>query len=310
MKSTNDLPTRRKFLRNLLTLPALSSAALVASGNAQAESPLIAASKPSLKLSLNAYSFNKQLTDGSMTIDDMLEFCAEQGLMAVDITGYYFKGYPNVPSDEVIFNVKRKAFGLGLEICGTGVRNDFTHADAAKRRESIQLVRNWIDVCRKLGGQTVRIFSGTQKPEGYSRAQILEWMIADIRECVAYGKENGVVVALQNHDDFIKTAEDTIEIMEEIKSPWYGLMLDIGSFRTADPYDEIARTIKYAVTWQIKEKVFIKGQEVDVDAGKLITLIRNSGFRGYLPLETLGEGDPKKKIPALLAKFRQALKAG
>lgn len=310
MKSTNVFPMRRKFLRNLFTLPALTSAALVASEDAHAEFSRIPASKPSLKLSLNAYSFNKQLTDGSMTIDDMLEFCAEQGLMAVDITGYYFKGYPNIPSDEVIYNVKRKAFSLGLEICGTGVRNDFTHADAHKRRESVQLVRNWIDVCRKLGGQTVRIFSGTQKPEGYSRARILAWMVADIRECVAYGKENGVVVALQNHDDFIKTAEDTIEIMEAIKSPWYGLMLDIGSFRTADPYDEIARTIKYAVTWQIKEKVFIKGQEVDVDAGRLMTLIRNSGFRGYLPLETLGEGDPKKKIPALLTKFRKALKAG
>lgn len=294
-----------------MTLPAVTSAALLASESAKAHTPRTPANtKPYLKLSLNAYSFNKQLMDGSMTIDDMLEFCAEQGLMAADITGYYFKGYPNVPSDEVIYNVKRKAFSLGLEICGTGVRNDFTHADPAKRRESVQLVRNWIDVCRKLGGQTVRIFSGTHKPEGYSRAQILEWMVADIRECVAYGKENGVVVALQNHDDFIKTAEDTIEIMEAIKSPWYGLMLDIGSFRTADPYDEIARTIKYAVTWQIKEKVFIKGQEVDVDAGRLITLIRNSGFRGYLPLETLGEGDPRKKIPALLAKFRQALKAG
>ena len=289
----------------------MTTAGLMASESAKAERPWTPANtKPSLKLSLNAYSFNKQLTDGSMTIDDMLEFCADQGLMAADITGYYFKGYPNVPSDEVIYNVKRKAFSLGLEICGTGVRNDFTHADATKRRESVQLVRNWIDVCRKLGGQTVRIFSGTQKPEGYSRAQILEWMVADIRECVAYGKENGVVVALQNHDDFIKTAEDTIEIMEAIKSPWYGLMLDIGSFRTADPYDEIARTIKYAVTWQIKEKVFIKGQEVDVDAGRLMTLIRNSGFRGYLPLETLGEGDPKQKIPALLAKFRQALKTG
>ena len=310
MKSTNDLPTRRKFLKKLFTVPAVTSAALVASQNAQARSPGFPASKPSLKLSLNAYSFNKQLTDGSMTIDEMLEFCAEQGLMAADITGYYFKGYPNVPSDEVIYNVKRKAFSLGLEICGTGVRNDFTHADPAKRRESVQLVRNWIDVCRKLGGQTVRIFSGTQKPEGYSRADILDWMVADIRECVAYGKENGVVVALQNHDDFIKTAEDTIEIMEAIKSPWYGLMLDIGSFRTADPYDEIARTIRYAVTWQIKEKVFIKGQEVDVDAGRLITLIRNSGFRGYLPLETLGAGDPRKKVPALLDKFRQALKAG
>ena len=299
---------RRKFLRNLLAVPALASAGIISPARTLAHPAERSGAKPpALKLSLNAYSFNKQLLDGTMTIDDMLEFCAEQGLMAVDITGYYFKSYPDVPSDEVIFNVKRKAFSLGLEICGTGVRNDFTHADPAKRRESVELVKNWIDVSQKLGGQTIRIFSGTQKPGGYTRQQILEWMIKDIRECVDYGSERGVVVAIQNHDDFLKTAEDTIEIMEAIKSPWYGLMLDIGSFRTADPYEEIARTIKYAVTWQIKEKVFVRGKETDVDASRLMTLIRNSDFRGYLPLETLGEGDPKEKVPALLAKFRAAM---
>jgi hypothetical protein len=115
------------------------------------------------------------------------------------------------------------------------------------------------------------------------------------------------VVALQNHDDFIKTADDTIRIMEAIQSRWYGLMLDIGSFRTADPYYEISQTVKYAVTWQIKEKVFDHGKELDVDPERLIRLIKNSGFRGYLPLETLGEGDPKKKIAALFKKFTSAL---
>lgn len=263
--------------------------------------------RPPLKLSLNAYSFNKQLLAGTMTLDEMLEFCAELGLMAVDITGYYFKGYPAVPADEVIFDVKRKAFRLGLEICGTGVRNDFTHADPAKRKENVQLVKRWIEVAQKLGGQTLRIFSGTQKPEGYSRKQIQDWMLDDIRECVEYGGAHGIVVALQNHDDFIKTAAETIEIMEAIQSPWFGLMLDIGSFRTADPYQEIAETIRYAVTWQIKEKVFVKGKEVDVDASKLVDLIRHSDFRGYLPLETLGEGDPKQKITELYKKFSAAL---
>ena len=177
----------------------------------------------------------------------------------------------------------------------------------SKRQESIQLVKDWIQVSQKLGGQTLRIFSGTQSPAGYTRQQIQAWMLDDIRECVDYGSANGVVVALQNHDDFIKTADQTIEIMEAIRSPWFGLMLDIGSFRAGDPYAEIARTIKYAVTWQIKEKVYPDGKPVDVDAEKLITLIRNAGFRGYLPLETLGEGEPKAKVAALLSKLKQAV---
>ncbi len=288
--------TRRTFLRSLATAPVLPLAAVQPQ----------AGKTPLLKFSLNAYSFNKQLLNGSMTIDDMLVFAAELGLTGVDLTGYYFKGYPEVPSDEVIYQTKRRAFGLGLEICGTGVRNDFTEPDATKRRQSVQLVKNWIDVAQKLGGQTVRIFSGTRKPAGYTRQQIFDWMVNDIRECVEYGGQRGVVVALQNHDDFIKTAEDTIEIMEAIRSPWYGLMLDIGSFRTADPYDEIARTIRYAVTWQIKEKVYIRGKETDVDPVRLIRLIKDHGFRGYLPLEALGEGDPRRKVQVLLQKMKEA----
>lgn len=295
---------RRNFLQNLISLGAVTT---LATDTLAAKSATNEVNHSRLKLSLNAYSFNKELLNGSMSLDDLVDFCSDQGFAGVDITGYYFKGYPKVPSDEVIHQVKRKAFSAGVEICGTGVRNDFTHADKSKRRENIQLVKDWIHVSQKLGGQTLRIFSGTQEPPGYTRQQVLQWVVDDIRECVHYGESNGVVVALQNHDDFIKTSGQTIEIMEAIPSPWFGLMLDIGSFRQTDPYAEIARTIKYAVTWQIKEKVYPNGKAEDVDADKLIRLIRASEFRGYLPLETLGEGEPKAKVAALLAKFRQAV---
>jgi sugar phosphate isomerase/epimerase len=304
----NQNSKRRKFLNTLATLPLLTAGTIADSfaGRTQ-KAPQVINCKPLLKLALNAYSFNQQLISGSMSISDMLEFCASHGFLAADITAYYFPGYPKVPSDEYLYSIKRAAFQSGLEISGTGVRNDFTHSDAGKRRESVQLVKDWIVAAEKLGAQTIRIFSGTQNPAGYTRQQILEWMLEDIRECVAFGQAHGVVVAIQNHDDFIKTAADTIEIMEAIKSEWFGLMLDIGSFRTGDPYEEIAKTIKYAVTWQIKENVYSEGKEVKVDADKLVDIIMASGYKGYLPLETLGQGDPKVKIRALFNQFRQSL---
>lgn len=299
---------RRAFLKTLLTAPALASAGIPSiyarPFNSVAKDP--AAENRGLKLSLNAYSFNDQLLNGTMTLEDLLKFCAGQGLVAADLTAYYFPGYPNVPADEYLYHVKRTAFRLGVEISGTGVRNDFTYADAGKRRESVQLVKRWIDAAEKLGAQTIRIFSGNQTPVGYSRQQVLEWMLKDIRECIEYARNHGVTIALQNHDDFIKTSAETIEIMEALRSDWCGLMLDIGSFRAADPYDEIARTVRYAITWQIKEKVFVAGKEVDVDTDKLARIIRTSGYRGYLPVEALGKGDPKTKVSALLARLRNS----
>lgn len=242
-----------------------------------------------------------------MTIDDMLVFCAEQGFLGVDITAYYFRGYPNVPPDDYLYHVKRKAFSLGMEISGTGVRNDFTEPDTNKRKESVLLVKRWIDAAEKIGAPVIRIFSGTQKPAGFSRDQILDWMLKDIRDCIDYGKQHGVVVAIQNHDDFIKTANDAIQILEAIKSEWFGLILDTGSYRIGDPYAEIEKTIKYAVNWQIKERIFVDGKETDVDMDKLIGIIKKSGYSGYIPLETLGEGDPKMKVSALLQRVQNSL---
>jgi sugar phosphate isomerase/epimerase len=264
--------------------------------------------KPSsLKVSLNAYSFNAPLTSGAMSISDMLQFCADKGFLAVDITAYYFPGYPVVPPDDFLYEVKRKAFRLGVEISGTGVRNDFTEPDAKKRQESVALVKRWIDAAEKIGAPVIRIFAGNQKPAGFSREQILAWMLKDIRECIEYGEKHGVIVAIQNHDDFIKTSADTIQILEAIQSEWFGLILDTGSYRIGDPYSEIEKTIKYAVNWQIKEKIFVEGKEVDVDMDKLIRIIKQSGYTGYIPLETLGEGDPKAKVSALLDKVRNSL---
>lgn len=260
-----------------------------------------------LKTSLNAYSFNGPLTKGEMNLDQLLEFCAANQFDAVDITAYYFPGYPEVPSDEYLYHIKQKAFLLGLEISGTGVRNDFTDPDPAKRKASVELVKKWIVAAEKLGAPVIRVFSGTADTKGLAREKVVDYMVADLKECAEFGKAHGVVVAIQNHNDFIKTADQAIEVIQRVNSEWFGLILDIGSFRT-DPYKEIAQTIPYAVNWQLKETLFVNGMEQKTDLDRLMKIIKESGYRGYLPIETLGEGDPRVKVPQFLNEIREAIK--
>jgi len=260
-----------------------------------------------LKTSLNAYSFNSPLTKGEMNLDQLLEFCAANQFDAVDITAYYFPGYPEVPSDEYLYHIKQKAFLLGLEISGTGVRNDFTDPDQAKRKVSVELVKKWIVAAEKLGAPVIRVFSGTDDTKGLPREKVVDYMVADLKECAEFGKSHGVVVAIQNHNDFIKTADQAIEVIKRVNSDWFGLILDIGSFRT-DPYKEIAQTIPYAVNWQLKETLFVNGVEQKTDLDRLMKIIKESGYRGYLPIETLGEGDPKVKVPLFLNEVREAMR--
>jgi sugar phosphate isomerase/epimerase len=297
---------RRKFLSTLIGLPFVTSA-----GISLGTQPIAAINLPArasrLKTSLNAFSFNVPLKEGKMNLDDLLDFCAQAGFDGVDITGYYFKGYPAVPPDDYLFHIKRKAFSLGLEISGTGVRNDFTIADKDKRQLEVDHVKKWIEVAAKIGAPVIRIFAGNQKDAKYTQQQVTDWMLQDIQTCVAYGKQHGVVIGLQNHNDFIQTADQVNEILSAINSEWVGLILDTGSYRVHDPYEEIAKSVKYAVNWQIKEKIFVKGAEVETDLEKVMAIIKASGYKGYLPIETLGAGDPKVKVPVLLEKLKKAM---
>jgi sugar phosphate isomerase/epimerase len=260
-----------------------------------------------VKTSLNAYSFNKPLMSGEMNLDDLLEYCAANAFDAVDITAYYFPGYPKVPSDEYLYHIRQKAARLGLEISGTGVRNDFTDPDPAKREESVQLVKNWIVAAEKLGAPVIRVFSGTADTKGESRGEVVVYLVQALKECAEFGKDHGVMVAIQNHNDFIKTADQAIGIIKKVDSPWFGLVLDIGSFRTGDAYHEIEQCIPYAFNWQLKENLYISEKEQKTDLDRLIKIIKPSGYRGYLPIETLEEGDPKVKIPVFLKEVRKAM---
>lgn len=257
-----------------------------------------------LKLALNAYSFDKPLRAGSMTLEDVVHFCAEHRVDALDATGYYFPGYPEAPPDDYIYNLKKTAFLNGVQLSGTGVRNDFSVADAAARKGDVQMVKNWIEVASKLGASVIRVFSGRTRPEGHTFEQVLEWMIPEFKECAEYGRQHGVIVGLQQHNDFLKTAEETIRVIEAVNSPWFGDILDVGSLRTNDPYVDIEKLVPYAVSWQLKESVGYGAKEVPTDLRRVKAIIDKVGYRGVLPFEALGSGDPRAKVASFLEQIR------
>jgi sugar phosphate isomerase/epimerase len=272
---------------------------------ARAEDHVVRAPGVHVRIGLNAYSFDAPLRAGSITLEELLDFCAENGLDSLDATGYYFPGYPTVPSDETIYRLKRRAYVNGVAISFTAVKNDFTLPEPAARRKEVQLVKDWIEVAVKLGAPMIRVFTGPNQVPGYSFDQVVKWMIPDFRECAAYGQERGVVVALQNHEDFVRTADQVIGIVKAVDSDWFGSILDVGSLRKFDVYKEIEKLIPYAFSWLIKENVWYGEKPVPVDLHKVKAIIDRHGYRGYLPILTLGDGDPRKKVMKLANAMRR-----
>jgi sugar phosphate isomerase/epimerase len=309
--------TRRELLTRASLVPlGAALAAGLDGGAAQAQKPIKRVGGAKLKVSLNAYSFSKALNDRikgrgkGMSLFDLLDFCAEHDFDAIDPTGYFFPGYPKVPSDRYLNDFKRRAFVLGLDISGTGVRNNFAQADRESRAADVRHVKEWVEVAARMGAPVLRIFAGAQ-PEGHTWDQVADWMAEDLKKCVEHGQKYGVLIGIQNHGDMLRNARQVLEIVKRVDSEWFGVIVDTGYFLTPDPYRDIAGVIPYAVNWQIKEKVDGKAGKVRTDLKKLVRLIRAGGYRGYLPIETLsvkGEAyDPRARVAALLKELREAL---
>ncbi|KAA6337068.1 D-tagatose 3-epimerase [termite gut metagenome] len=279
------------------------------------------ASKSKVKVSLNAYSFNNELSNyvnsedrDCMTIFDLIDYCSIHNIPAVDLTGYYFVGYPNVPKDEYIYEIKRYAHVTGVEISGTGVRNNFANPNAKERAKDVQLIKDWIDVASKLGAPVIRVFAGAI-PEGYeekNRSQPVGWIIECCKECVAYGAKRGVIVGIQNHGDMLRNADETIEIVKAVNSPWFGVIVDTGNFMVEDPYVDIEKIMPYAVNFQVKESPF-GNSPIRIDLARLMRIINQSGYKGYLPIETLPVRnrvyDPHILVSAFVKEVKDAIEA-
>ncbi len=260
-----------------------------------------------LKTSCNIYSFNQILTDGIMTLERVIEFCGELGFDAVDPTGYYFTGYPQVPSDSHIYKIKHTAFTNGMAISGTGIRNDFALPDKNERDRQVDFTRRWIEVAAKLDAPVIRVFAGNRLPEGVNVQEVQKWILDALYPCIDFGKDHGVIITLQNHFDALKTMEEVKFVLDQIDSPWFGLNLDIGSLRNGDPYEQIESLIPYARTWQIKENVYRNGISEPTDINKLIALIKRGKYKGYIPLETLPPSNPLIRLESFLREVEMAV---
>ena len=270
-----------------------------------------------IKLSVNAWSYyiplNKYLKGerGGMSLFDMLEECARLEVDAIDPTGYFFPGYPNVPAPKFINDFKRRAFQLGIEISGTGIRNDFATPNTVKREADIELAKKWIEAAAEMGAPVLRVFAGPQ-PKEHSWDETAKWMAEALAKCAEHGEKHGVMVGVQNHGDMLKSADEVLTILGLVKSDWLGTIVDTGFFLTPDPYADIARVIPHAVNWQVKGLLSNrKGPKIDMT--KLVKIIRESKYRGYVPVETLpiegkeNEYDAITEVAELLNDLRAAL---
>jgi sugar phosphate isomerase/epimerase len=294
--------SRRDFLR---TAAAVGASGGLLPATAFAIDPIKRPSdKPDLKLSLAAYSFRQalDLKKPTWTLFDFIDFAAELPLNAVELTSYYFAE----TSDAYLEKLKAHAAKKKLAISGVPVGNNFCLRDDNRRKAEIEKTKQWIGRAYKLGAQTVRIFAGNmEKGDTLEAAQ--KRVVTAIEECCAAADKVGVLLALENHGGITDTPEHLLELVKPIKSSALGVNIDTGNFRTPDPYADLAKIAPYGVVCQVKTEVSPGGKKQDADLGRVVKILKDANFHGYVALEYEAAEDPKVAVPRHIKELRKLI---
>lgn len=239
-----------------------------------------------------------------MTLEKFIHYCADQGLGATELTGYYF---PRDITTEYLLQIRQLTHRLGLDISGTAIGNDFCVPDGEVRNKQLADCRAWIDYAATMGAPVIRIFAG-KVPKGDSEEVAIERCVDGINQSLDYAAKKGVFLALENHGGITATPQQMMRIIDGVKnSPWFGVNFDSGNFRTDDPYRDMEVIAPWAVNAQIK--VFISDEnrrKSPADLERVIGILKKAGYRGYVALE-YEERDPFKEIPEYLARLRDLI---
>jgi sugar phosphate isomerase/epimerase len=296
--------TRRQFLTKIAMA---STGPMVLGRTASAIDP-IGRTRPShLKLSLAAYSYRDFLVGPKKSMDlfGFVDLAADLGLDAVELTSYYF---PENVSSDYLNRLKTHAFRQGLDVSGTAVMNDFCLSPGPAADKEVEHVRIWIGRAAELDAPMIRVLSGNWL-QGTPDEELERRVIQRIESLLPDAAQKGVILALENHGGGVTvTGEQLLRLVRAIKGPHFAVNLDTGNFHGPDPYAEIALAAPYAVNVQVKTEIRRRGRSKEqADLSKVIGILRDAKYSGYVVLEYNAPEDPKIAVPQYLKMLRSLI---
>ena len=285
---------RRGFLWKAAAGVALGAGSRVSAGSSHGATG--ASAQPRLFVGCCAYSYNKLLSKGPMTMEDFILRAVELGVYGVDITTYHLKS-----SDPAyLVSLRHLAFKNGLPFSGAAIGTNMCQPDPAKRAQELEKIKKWVDATDWLGASHLRVFGG-ELPAGATEEQGVQWVAEVMKPACEYAAQKGITLGIEDHHGITSKASTILEILRRVDSPYASINLDVSNF-AEDPYAQIEACIPYATHTHIRDAFSESGQPIDLD--RVFQMFARGGYKGYMSAEYEGAEDPMTGVPKLVSKIQ------
>ncbi|MFC4636435.1 sugar phosphate isomerase/epimerase family protein [Dokdonia ponticola] len=268
------------------------------------------------KFSLAQWSLHEPFQDGSMDPMDFATIAKDLGYTGVE---YVTQLYPQVKDKtnyrETVMTLaaelKKRSDAAGMENVLLMVDNDgeLADPDPAKRAEAIETHKIWMDAAALMGAHSIRAnLFGEEDPEKWHTISV-----ASLKELATYGEDKGVSILIENHGGWSSDGAKLAAVMKEVNMPTAGTLPDFGNFcvkreggarwgapcvEEYDTYKGMKELMSYAKGVSAKSYNFDEnGDETKLDYGRIMQIVKDAGFKGYVGIEYEGPlEDPKEGI--------------
>ncbi|MEM9373057.1 MAG: sugar phosphate isomerase/epimerase family protein [Planctomycetota bacterium] len=249
------------------------------------------------RISLAQWSLHKLLFEGRM---DHLDFAAEargMGFEAIEYVNAFFKD--KARDIAYLDEMNKRASDEGIEqlliMCdGEG---DLGDPDASRRSVAVSNHKKWLEAAKQLGCHSIRVNAASS---GTSDEQ--QKLASDgLRSLCELAEPYSIHVLVENHGGLSSNGAWLAGVMQRVDHRLVGTLPDFGNFcmdwsraETAeawyDRYKGVRELMPYAKAVSAKSHEFNdKGEEVRTDFGRMLGIVEQAGYRGWIGVEYEGD---------------------
>lgn len=273
--------------------------------------------EPLFKISLAEWSFHRSLHSGKMdNLDFPLVAKRDFDIDCVEYVNQFFKDKANDSSyvKELKKRCDDNGVRSGLIMCDN--EGDLGDPDDAKRTNAVENHYKWVEAAKILGCHSIRVNARSAgKPDEQHK-----YAVDGLRRLSEFGAKHDMNVIVENHGGMSSNGKWLVGVIKDVGLKNCGTLPDFGNFKISpteqyDRYEGVAEMMPYAKGVSAKSHVFDgDGNEAEIDYFKMMKIVMDAGYHGYVGIEWEGEKPGEKAgvklTKQLLERVRKSLAKG
>ena len=289
--------------RNFIRTTAFASASLPFVRSASAAKP-----EDLFRVSLAQWTLVQDIRAGKIDNLDFAKVAADHRIMGLEYVNQFFMD--KAKDRKYLRQMKQRAADAGVKslliMCDREGR--IGDPDNAKRTQTVENHRKWIDAAKFLGCHSIRVNAGSA---GTWDEQVK--LAADgLARLTEFGAAVGLNVIVENHGGLSSNGKWLSTVIKQVGHKRCGTLPDFGNFKISntesyDSYLGMAELLPFAQGVSVKDYGFDgKGNRIKIDFVKMLDIVLKSGFRGWCGIEYggyAGLNDSRKALEDARAKL-------